>query len=46
MDFGELKIDGLTDTSALSSAIPEADLNIIRLLAPHIKLNEGPPPEF
>ena len=31
---------------ALSSAIPEADLRKIRLLAPHTLLNEGPPPEF
>ena len=46
MDFGELKIDGLIDTGALSSAIPEADLRKIRLLAPHKILNEGPPPEF
>ena len=30
MDFGELKIDGLIDTGALSSAIPEADLRKIR----------------
>ena len=34
MDFGELNIDGLIDTGALSSAIPEADLRKIRLLAP------------
>ena len=46
MDFGELNIDGLIDTSALSSAIPDADLRKIRLLAPHTILNEGPPPEF
>ena len=46
MDFGELTIDGLIDTVGLSSAIPEADLRKIRLLAPHTKLNEGPPPEF
>ena len=46
MDFGELNIDGLIDTGALSSAIPEADLRKIRLLAPHTILNEGPPPEF
>ena len=26
MDFGELTLDGLVDTGALSSAIPEADL--------------------
>ena len=35
MDFGELNIDGPIDTGALSSAIPEADLRKIRLLAPH-----------
>ena len=46
MDFEELNIDGLIDTGALSSAIPEADLRKIRLLALHTKLNEGPPPEF
>ena len=43
MDFGELNIDGLIDTGALSSAIPEADSRKIRL---HTILNEGPPPEF
>ena len=46
MDFVELNIDGLKDTGALSSAIPEADLRKIRLLASHTILNEGPPPEF
>ena len=46
MDFGELNIDGLIDTGALSSAIPEADLRKIWLVAPHTILNEGPPPEF
>ena len=46
MDFRELNIDELIDTGALSSAIPEADLRKIRLLAPHTILNEGPPPEF
>ena len=46
MDFGELNIDGLIDTGALSSAIPESDLRKFRLLAPHTILNEGPPPEF
>ena len=30
----------------MSSAIPEADLRKIRLLAPHTILDEGPPPEF
>ena len=29
-DFGELNIDGLIDTGALSSAIPEADLRNIK----------------
>ena len=46
MDFGELNIDGLIDTGALSGAIPGADLRKIGLLAPHTILNEGPPPEF
>ena len=46
MDFGELNIDGLIDRGVLSSAIPEADLRKIRLLAPHTILKEGPPPEF
>ena len=46
MVFGELNIDGLIDTGALSSAIPEADLRKIRLLAPPTILNEGPRPEF
>ena len=32
-DFGELTIDGLEDTEALSSAIPEADPRKIRVLA-------------
>ena len=44
MDFGELNIDRLIDTGALSGAIPEVDLRKIRLLAPHTKLNEDPPP--
>ena len=43
MDFGELKVDGLIDTVALSSAISEAE---IRLLAPHTILIEGPPRDF
>ena len=46
MDFGQLNIDGLIDTGALSSAISEADIRKIRLLAPHTILNEDPPPEF
>ena len=46
MDFGELNIDGLIDTGALSSAISEANLRKIQLLAPHTILNEGPQPEL
>ena len=46
MDFGELTIDGLTDTGALSSAIPEMDLRKIRLLSPQSVIREGPPPNF
>ena len=46
MDFWDLNIDGLIDTGALSSAIPEADLRKIRKLAPQTILNEGPPPEY
>ena len=33
MDFGELTLDGLVDTGALSSAFTESDLRKIRLLA-------------
>ena len=46
MDSGELNIDGLKDTGALSCAILEVDLPKIRLLALHTNLKEGPPPEF
>ena len=46
MDFGELTIDGLIDTGALSSAIPEADLSKIRLLAPQSIVKKGPAPTF
>ena len=46
MDFGELNNDGLIDTGAMSSAIPEADLSKFRLLAPHKIINGGSPPEF
>ena len=46
MDFGELTIDGLNDTGALSSAIPEMDLRKIRLLSPQSVIREGPPPNF
>ena len=46
MDFGELTLDGLVETGALSSAIPEADLRKIRLLAPQSIIKEGPAPNF
>ena len=46
MEFGELTLDGLVDTGALSSAIPEADLRKIRLLAPQSIVKEGPAPNF
>ena len=46
MDFGELIIDGLIDTGALSSAIPEMDLREIQLLSPQSVILEGPPPNF
>ena len=46
MDFGEFTIDGLVDTGALSSAIPIADLNKIRLMTPKSILDEGEPPNF
>ena len=46
MDFGELTIDGLIDTGAHSSAIPEADLRKISLLAPQSIVKEGPAPTF
>ena len=46
MDFGELNIDALIDAGTLSSAIPEADLRKMVLLALHSILNEGLHPEF
>ena len=46
MNFGELTIDGLIDTGALSSAIPELDLREIRLLSPQSVIREGPAPNF
>ena len=46
MDFRELTIDGLIDTGALSSAIPEKDLRKIPLLSPQSVNREGPPPNF
>ena len=46
MDSGELTIDGLIDTGALSSAAPKADLRKIRHLAPQSIIKEGPAPSF
>jgi len=46
MDFGELTIDGLIDTGALTSAVSEADLNKIKLLSSDAILDTGPPPNF
>ena len=46
MDFGELTLEGLVDTGALSSAIPEADLRKIRSLAPQSIVKESPAPNF
>ena len=46
LDLGELTIDGLIDTGALSRAIPEADLRKIRLLSPQSIVKEGPAPTF
>ena len=46
MDSGELSIDGLIDTGAYSSALPEADLRKIRLLAPQSVIREGPASNF
>ena len=45
MDFGELK-DGLKDTGSRSSAVQEADIRKIRLLAPQSTIKEGPAPNF
>ena len=46
MDFVEFTIDGLIDTGALSSAIPVADLNKIRLMTPKSIIEEAAPPNF
>ena len=46
MDFRELTIDGLIDTGALSSAIPERDLQKLRLLSPQSVIRKSPPPNF
>ena len=41
-----MTIDGLIDTGALSSAIPELDLRKSLLLSPQSVIREGPPPNF
>ena len=46
MGCGYLNIDGLIDTGALSSTIPEYDLRKIRLVALHTIVNGGTPPAF
>ena len=44
MDFGELTLDGLIDTGALSSAIPGMDLRKTSLLSRQSVIWECPPP--
>ena len=46
MDFGELTLDCLIDTGSYFSAIPEADLKKIRLLAPQAIIKDGSAPSF
>ena len=46
MEFGELIIDGLDDTGALTSAMPEFDLQKIKLLTPQSIIKDGPPPNI
>ena len=46
MDFEKLTLDGLIDTSALTSAISEADLNKIKLLSNEAINDAGPAPNF
>ena len=46
MDFDDFPLDGLVDTGALSSAIPEADLRKIRLLDLQSFIKEGSSPNF
>ena len=46
MEVGELTLDGLVETVALSSAIPEADLRKIRLLAPQSITMESTAPNL
>ena len=46
VNFGELTIDGLIDSGALFSAIPEIELRKILLLSAESVIREGPPPKF
>ena len=46
MDFGELTLDGLIETWAHSSAVSEANLRKIRLLATQSTFKEGTVPSF
>ena len=46
MGFGELTINGLIDTGALSSALPEVDFRKIRLLSAQSVIREGQPPNI
>ena len=46
MVFGELTSNGLVDTGALSSAIPENDLGKFQLIAPQSKTKKNPAPNF
>ena len=46
MHSGEITLEGLVDTGALSNAFPEADLRKIRLLATQSIIKDGPAPNF
>ena len=46
LDFGEFTMNGLIDSEALSSAIPEMDLRKLRLLSPQSVIRKGPLPNF
>ena len=46
MDFEKLKLDGLINTGALTSAISEQDLNKIKMIANEAIKDTGPLPNF
>ena len=46
MDFGDITIDGLVDSGALTTAKPEPDLRKIKLLTPQSIITVGHPPNF